>query len=384
MRMDKLISMNLLQALLVIYLAAIATIKAQTPKCTTPSAGTGTCVPANECHPVIDFIQRNSPLSQADKEILRSYQCTVDNSLRVCCPDSKFVIPSSNNSDNELPPDVTVHKNFNLLPTECGIAGGRFVLGHRTSLYEFPWMALLNYRLATSGTDFRCTGTVINDWYILTAAHCLITSPTLQLISVRVGEHTINTDPDCEDGFGNRYCADPVQDFEVAEVIPHPEFDSKTFENDIGLIRLAHRINTTVYSVHPICLPTTETVRYRNFENTNVTVTGWGITDTGRKSDELLYATVPVVSEEQCRNAYQQRQVVVTRKQICTGDVNGDDFCHGDSGGPLEMVTYHNYRVKMIEYGVVSFGPGTCGQGFPGVYTRVDYYMDWILDNMKP
>ena len=34
--------------------------------------------------------------------------------------------------------------------------------------------------------------------------------------------------------------------------------------------------------------------------------------------------------------------------------------------------------------GIVSFGPRRCGtDGIPGVYTRVRFYMDWILDNVK-
>ncbi|KAF2897100.1 hypothetical protein ILUMI_09081 [Ignelater luminosus] len=356
-------------------------------KCTTPSASAGTCVPVKECQPIIDFIRNSSPLSPPDVQILRSYQCIVDNSARVCCPDSNFVIPSSKNPNNESPPDVTNHRNIGLLPMECGpVLSDRIVFGNKTLLFEYPWMALLNYKLAKSGsTDFRCGATVINDWYILTAAHCVVSRATLQLVSVRVGEHTINTDPDCEEVSGNRYCADPVQDIDIAEVIPHPRYDSKTLENDIGLIRLASRINSAVDSVKPICLPTTEDLRNKNFENAKLTVTGWGITETDRKSLDLLQVNVPVVSEEQCRKAYEKTEAIVTRRQICAGGINGGDSCNGDSGGPLKVIAYHNNDARFVQYGVVSFGPRFCGQdGFPGVYTRVDYYMDWILDNMKP
>lgn len=44
-----------------------------------------------------------------------------------------------------------------------------------------------------------------------------------------------------------------------------------------------------------------------------------------------------------------------------------------------DEATSHWYAV-----GIVSFGLAQCGQAnWPGVYTRVDRYTDWILENMK-
>lgn len=52
-----------------------------------------------------------------------------------------------------------------------------------------------------------------------------------------------------------------------------------------------------------------------------------------------------------------------------------DDACHGDSGGPGV--------INGTLAGVVSFGIGCGDSRFPGVYTRVDKYYDWIKDTIK-
>lgn len=45
-----------------------------------------------------------------------------------------------------------------------------------------------------------------------------------------------------------------------------------------------------------------------------------------------------------------------------------------------QQVPYHFHYVV----GVVSFGRNCGERGWPGVYTRVDKYMDWLLSHMKP
>ena len=61
---------------------------------------------------------------------------------------------------------------------------------------------------------------------------------------------------------------------------------------------------------------------------------------------------------------------------------SGKDSCKGDSGGPL--VSREFAGEPWYQIGVVSYGTRKCGVGEPGVYTRVDGYLDWIDSKLKP
>ena len=53
-------------------------------------------------------------------------------------------------------------------------------------------------------------------------------------MGIRLGEHNINTNPDCENG----HCAEPAQDFLPAQIIVHKKYGDPAFKNDIAIIRL--------------------------------------------------------------------------------------------------------------------------------------------------
>lgn len=70
--------------------------------------------------------------------------------------------------------------------------------------------------------------------------------------------------------------------------------------------------------------------------------------------------------------------------QICAGGKKGIDTCKGDSGGPL-VYPGKLLGLKFIQYGIVSFGVGKCSLETmnPGVYTKVTYFLKWILDELE-
>lgn len=83
---------------------------------------------------------------------------------------------------------------------------------------------------------------------------------------------------------------------------------------------------------------------------------------------------VPVVSDTDCRVSYGVTDIA--DHMICAGlPEGGKDACQGDSGGPL--------FANGTQYGIVSWGYGCARPDYPGVYTEVAYFVDWIYDHLQ-
>lgn len=58
----------------------------------------------------------------------------------------------------------------------------------------------------------------------------------------------------------------------------------------------------------------------------------------------------------------------------------------GDSGNPLMNYANLNGKIKAVQMGIVAAGHSECGRGargFPGIYSNVNFYLSWILDQME-
>ncbi|XP_055307788.1 serine protease persephone-like [Sitodiplosis mosellana] len=222
---------------------------------------------------------------------------------------------------------------------------------------EFPWMAALGFLHHEK------------------AAHCVprIRPPTV----VRLGKVSLLDDDDKE-----------PDNYDIREIIRHPEYSEDTKKHDIALIRVTRRIYFTSF-VSPACLQTD--VRDENAD-VKLIVTGWGYTDANQTSPSnvLRKAELTSMPWDECNakllefNREASEEALrdgLNRGQYCAYDPQGiSDSCYGDSGGPVQH--FKNSRISTV-LGVISFGFG-CGKGLPSINTRVAYYLDWIESIIWP
>ncbi|XP_061776656.1 vitamin K-dependent protein C [Nerophis ophidion] len=220
---------------------------------------------------------------------------------------------------------------------------------------ESPWQVLVQ----NAKGRFHCGGVLIDESWVLTAAHCLENNLRLR---VRLGDY---------ERFRNEGTEVTLP---VVGAFKHPDYDGTTGDNDIALLRLDSPAPFSEY-VLPACLPSrrlAENVLHRN--GTPTVVTGWGkdSIDSARFSSALNVIRVPLVSRDVCAGLMSHN---ITNNMLCGGILGQRiDACEGDSGGP--MVTLHADTWFLV--GLVSWGEGCGREDKLGIYTKVSNYNEWI------
>ncbi|XP_051818645.1 anionic trypsin-like [Antechinus flavipes] len=215
------------------------------------------------------------------------------------------------------------------------------IVGGYTCENSLPYQVSLN-----SGYHF-CGGSLINEQWVVSAAHCYKSR-----MQVRLGEHNIEVLE------GNE------QFIDAEKIIRHPNYNSRNLNNDIMLIKLKTPavLNSRVatISLPKTCAPA----------GTECLISGWGnMASFGADYPDVLQClNAPLLSDAQCTSSYPGQ---ITENMVCAGFLEGGkDSCQGDSGGPVVC----NGELQ----GIVSWGYGCAQKNKPGVYTRVCNYVDWI------
>uniref|UniRef100_A0A182SDE5 Peptidase S1 domain-containing protein n=1 Tax=Anopheles maculatus TaxID=74869 RepID=A0A182SDE5_9DIPT len=224
---------------------------------------------------------------------------------------------------------------------------------------------------------------MISDRYVLTAARCIMgIKKTWTVVSVRVGDWNLQTNPDCTSS-DDTECASPVQDIAIEKItIPtnYTGTGSPAVKQDIALLRLARKIVFN-QSVAPICLPldTTAWTTYST-ESGSFYESGWGKTPDAVGDDNKWNYASEGVSRAVCRTQYPHADIDEDNN-ICARPQREQDTCRGDTGGPL-MYSHTDRAWYLV--GVASFRKQCAITGEPAVYTNVATFTDWIIDNLEP
>ncbi|XP_041432923.1 serine protease 30 isoform X1 [Xenopus laevis] len=264
----------------------------------------------------------------------------------------------------------------------------RIVGGQDAKKGKYPWQVLL-----WCPGVYRCGGSLVSNKWVVSAAHCLTRSVFVRTYSSipksLIGSLYISLPTHFLVFRSNASCiivilgANTISGNEneemtvsVKNIFIHPNYSDLDYSADIALVELTQNVSYTSYII-PVCLPTASAVFS---PGQSCWVTGWGITEfnTSKSSPNTLQEIqMRIINAEQCRNYYNpnKTKIYITDQMICAKDINGGkDSCQGDSGGPLVC----SYEGSFYLVGVVSFGIGCGNMPYPGVYTYVPAFRDWI------
>uniref|UniRef100_A0A1A9W7L9 limulus clotting factor C n=1 Tax=Glossina brevipalpis TaxID=37001 RepID=A0A1A9W7L9_9MUSC len=244
-------------------------------------------------------------------------------------------------------------------PEERVINGTKAKRGHH------PWQATIRTRGRGGISSHWCGAVLISKHLLLTAAHCLAGYPKGSYF-VRMGDH-----------YANIAEASEIDSY-IDNWYIHEKFrDQKHMNNDIALVLLKNPVRFNDY-VQPVCLP--EKTAHLDAERM-CTISGWGSIKSGvsTPSNILRAAQVPILPDEVCHQKHVYGNAM-TDGMFCAGSLDESvDACDGDSGGPLVC----SDEAGETLYGIISWGQHCGYANRPGVYVRVEKYIDWIHEKIN-
>ncbi|XP_034488992.1 chymotrypsin-2 [Drosophila innubila] len=211
------------------------------------------------------------------------------------------------------------------------------------------------YQISLQGRNGQhsCGGAIIDERWILTAAHC-IHGKSPEVFRVLTGTQ------DLQQNVSKYYYLD--------RIVEHCNYEPRKYRNDIALLHLNESI------VFDNATQRVELDHEPLVAGDWLLLTGWGTLSLGGEVPaKLQRLEVEYVPFEQCREAH-GNSTNVDIGHVCTYNDKGRGACHGDSGGPL----VHNGKlVALVNWGM------PCARGKPDASASIAYYHDFIRTHLS-
>ncbi|XP_055546252.1 trypsin-1-like [Wyeomyia smithii] len=228
---------------------------------------------------------------------------------------------------------------------------------------EFPYLVSIQWNFANGSEPVHfCAGTIVDRWWILTAAHCRETAFDVGWLEVVAGEFDLQH----VDGDGE-------QRRNVSSFLVHEDrAPGFVGPNDIALIRL----------VEPLTFNANVSIVQLDSRQSPIfgcaLLPGWGSVSTTVEPiypAKLQKANLPVFPYDACLQ-YFPLFSPLEETNFCAGELSGTaNACHKDSGGPLVQTI----DGTELQVGIVSWGAFPCtAYRSPTVITKISAFRDWI------
>merc|ERR1719506_141095 len=257
-----------------------------------------------------------------------------------------------------------------LVPQPRIIGGTRVSDSDRLGRYSY--FALMNGQAL-------CGAVLIGAKWIVTAAHCAYADDDFELGTMSRPSGSMDF---LSSLFGGGGSSVGGRTYDYLNGRMHPDYSDGEVEHDIAIFQLQTAVPRSVavpiqISAQPVTAATTA-VTVLGFGDTNPTE---AVTTT---SESLREVQLSYIAQDVCDAQFGSNWM--TGSYIGDGMMcaytRGKDSCGGDSGGPLIVKGTAANGAQDELVGLVSWGISCADDEYPGVYTRISYYYDWIQETI--